>query len=51
MDGGDRPFTGQIPIIGEGLNEVIDFEFENVETIVTDALKWSAPHVPPDGGH
>lgn len=36
-------FTGQIPIIGEGLNEVIDFEFTNVETIVTDALKWSAP--------
>ena len=36
-------FTGQIPIIGEGLNEVIDFGFDNVETIVTDALKWSAP--------
>lgn len=36
-------FTGQIPIIGEGLNEVIDFEFTNVETIVTAALKWSAP--------
>ena len=35
-------FTGQIPIIGEGLNEVIDFDFDNVETIVTAALKWSA---------
>lgn len=35
-------FTGQIPIIGEGLDEVIDFEFENEEKIVTAALKWSA---------
>ena len=35
-------FTGQIPIIGEGLNEVIDFDFSNTETVVTDALKWSA---------
>lgn len=40
-------FTGQIPIIGEGLNEVIDFEFTNVETIVTDELKWSAPTADP----
>jgi hypothetical protein len=35
-------FTGQIPIVGEGLNEVIDFEFSNTETIVTDTMKWSA---------
>ena len=35
-------FTGQIPIIGDGLDEVIDFEFENEEKIVTPALKWSA---------
>lgn len=35
-------FTGKIPIIGEGLDEEIDFEFSNVETIVTAALKWSA---------
>lgn len=35
-------FTGQIPVIGKGLNEVIDFRFTNTETIVTAALKWSA---------
>lgn len=34
-------FTGQIPVIGEGLNEVIDFNFTNVETIVTAAKKWN----------
>ena len=39
---GTALFTGQIPIIGEGLNEVIDFGFSNTETIVTAALKWSA---------
>ena len=27
-------FTGQIPIIGEGLNEVIDFDFTNKESIM-----------------
>lgn len=40
-------FTGQIPIIGEGLNEVIDFDFSNTEKIVTDALKWSSPTADP----
>ena len=40
-------FTGQIPIIGEGLNEVIDFEFTNTETIVTDDLKWDRPTADP----
>lgn len=40
-------FTGQIPIIGEGLNEVIDFNFTNVETIVTPALKWSGADADP----
>lgn len=35
-------FTGKIPIIGEGLDEEIDFEFTNTETIVSDANKWSA---------
>ena len=34
-------FTGQIPIIGEGLNEVIDFNFTNKETLAT-GKKWSA---------
>ncbi len=34
-------FTGQIPIIGEGLNEVIDFNFTNKETLAA-AKKWSA---------
>lgn len=40
-------FTGQIPIIGEGLNEVIDFNFTNMETIVTPALKWSGADADP----
>lgn len=34
-------FTGQIPIIVEGLNEVIDFNFTNKETLAA-AKKWSA---------
>lgn len=33
-------FTGQIPIVGEGVNEVIDFSFTNKETIVTAEKKW-----------
>jgi len=40
-------YTGQIPIIGDGLNEVIDFGFTNTETIVTDAMKWSAATADP----
>lgn len=40
-------FTGQIPIIGEGLEEVIDFDFTNKETIVTDALKWTGADADP----
>ena len=34
-------FTGKIPIIGEGLNEEIDFNFTNKE-ILAAAKKWSA---------
>lgn len=34
-------FMGKIPIIGEGLNEVIDFHFTNREEITTAAKKWS----------
>nr|DAT50813.1 MAG TPA: major capsid protein [Caudoviricetes sp.] len=34
-------FTGKIPIIGEGLNEVIDFGFTNTEVISTATKKWS----------
>lgn len=34
-------FTGKIPIIGEGLNEVIDFEFTNTEVISAATKKWS----------
>lgn len=40
-------FTGQIPIIGEGLNEVIDFQFTNTETIVTPGLKWNGADADP----
>lgn len=42
-------FTGQIPIIGEGLNEVIDFGFTNTETIVTENLKWNGANADPLG--
>lgn len=34
-------FTGTIPIIGEGLNEIIDFQFTNKETIQQVTKKWS----------
>ena len=34
-------FTGKIPIIGEGLNEVIDFGFTNTEVISAATKKWS----------
>lgn len=40
-------FTGQIPIIGEGLNEVIDFGFTNTETIVSEQLKWNGTDADP----
>lgn len=33
--------TGKIPIVGEGLNEVIDFNFTNTETLAA-AKKWNA---------
>lgn len=35
-------FTGKIPIIGEGVNEEISFEFTNMETITKAADKWTA---------
>lgn len=35
-------FTGQIPIIGDGVNEVISFGFSNMETITTAAKKWTS---------
>lgn len=35
-------FTGKIPIIGDGVNEVIDFSFTNKEKITTAAKKWTA---------
>lgn len=34
-------FTGTIPIIGEGVNEIIDFGFTNKEKITTATKKWS----------
>lgn len=40
-------FTGTIPIIGEGINEVIDFKFTNKENITTAAKKWSADSADP----
>lgn len=35
-------FTGQIPVIGEGVNDVIDFGFSNKETL-TGATQWDKP--------
>ncbi len=34
-------FLGKIPIVGEGLNEVIDFQFTNKEIISEATKKWS----------
>ena len=34
-------FTGKIPIIGEGINEEIDFNFTNKETLTKAAEKWN----------
>lgn len=41
--------TGQIPIIGKGLNEVIDFGFTNTETITKAADKWDKETADPIG--
>jgi hypothetical protein len=35
-------FTGTIPVIGDGVNEIIDFSFTNKETISKAADKWTA---------
>ena len=35
-------YTGTIPIIGDGLNEIIDFNFTNREDKKTAAEKWKA---------
>lgn len=34
-------FTGTIPVIGDGVNEIIDFGFTNKETITTATKKWT----------
>lgn len=34
-------FKGYIPVIGDGVNYVIDFDFENREEITIDTKKWS----------
>lgn len=34
-------FTGQIPIIGDGVNEVISFDFTNLDIITTATKKWT----------
>lgn len=38
-------YTGTIPVIGEGLNEVIDFNFTNFEAKATAADKWKADKI------
>lgn len=34
-------FKGYIPVIGDGLNEIIDFDFTNKETITSNTKKWT----------
>lgn len=34
-------FTGTIPVIGDGVNEIIDFGFTNKETITAATKKWT----------
>ena len=34
-------FNGEIPVIGEGVNEIISFGFTNKETITTATKKWT----------
>lgn len=36
-------FEGEITIFGEGLNEVISFDFTNRETIISETGKWNNP--------
>lgn len=40
-------FTGTIPVLGDGINEVIDFSFTNTETISQAAKKWGADTADP----
>lgn len=40
-------FTGRIPVVGEGINEVIDFGFTNYEEIKTAAKKWTGAEADP----
>ena len=35
-------FTGQIPVIGDGVNEIIDFGFTNKEVITAADKKWTS---------
>jgi hypothetical protein len=42
-------FAGAIPIVGEGVNEVIDFSFTNKETITTASKKWGVNTSDPIG--
>ena len=42
-------FIGKIPIVGEGVNEEIDFSFTNKEEITTAAKKWGAATSDPIG--
>ncbi len=40
-------FTGKIPIVGEGLEEEIDFSFTNTEKITDAKKKWTAETADP----
>lgn len=42
-------FTGKIPIVGDGINEEIDFSFTNTETITVAAKKWNGASADPIG--
>lgn len=40
-------FTGTIPIVGEGINDLIDFNFTNKETLSTAEKKWTSAKADP----
>jgi hypothetical protein len=42
-------FTGRIPVVGDGIDEVIDFGFTNTEEIIAADEVWSAPTADPLG--
>jgi hypothetical protein len=40
-------FTGKIPVVGDGIDEVIDFNFTNYEEVIAAGDKWDSPTADP----